>query len=112
MRRVAVVVGLLLSFVALLAPWVSLGLGAGLEISLNGLGTLNLNGVTSDGMGEWAVRVRLTVLLMVVYLAMAVIAMMADHLRSRTYEIVLTVLAAVLVLFMIWGGYQLDRQQR
>ncbi|EGE72868.1 hypothetical protein [Cutibacterium acnes] len=43
-------------------------------------------------------RVWFTVLLMVVYLVMAVIAMVADRFVSRTYGFVLTAMATVLLL--------------
>ena len=71
--------------------------GAGTELR-HGLGILKFGRNSPDGTGEWAVRVWFTVLLMVVYLVMAVIAMVADRFVSRTYEFVLTAMATVLLL--------------
>lgn len=111
-RRLAVVLGLVLSFLSMLAPWIC-GRDHSDSYGINGLGILRLTEnsdswgsrhiATSFPTGGWAVRVWLTVLVMLAFLIMAVVAAVADRLVTRTYEIVLTALAGVLLMLMIWG---------
>lgn len=105
-RRVTVVVGLVLSFLMLLLPWIG-DFKDGVKTSLNGLAIIKSFSYQYDNSaplsGGWNARVWLTVIVLLAYLIMAVIAMVADQLVSRTYEIILSVMAGVVLLLMIWG---------